>query len=119
MSIVVDEFGGAEGIVTIEDIIEEVVEDLQDEYDVDEHHPQWIKKLDEQDYLVSARIELDSFADQLGLSLPEGQYTSLSGFLLDMAKDIPAVGTVIEHQGIRFTIKRATPRLIQEVRVQW
>ena len=119
MSIVVDEFGGAEGIVTVEDIIEEVVEDLQDEYDVDEHHPQWIKKLDEQDYLVSARVELDSFADRLGLSLPEGQYTSLSGFLLDMAKDIPAVGTVIEHQGIRFTIKRATPRLIQEVRVQW
>ena len=119
MSIVVDEFGGAEGIVTVEDIIEEVVEDLQDEYDVDERRPQWVKKLDEQDYLVSARIEMDSFADKLGLKLPEGQYTSLSGFLLDKAKDIPAVGEVIEHQGIRFTVKRATPRLIQEVRVQW
>ena len=119
MSIVVDEFGGAEGIVTVEDIIEEVVEDLQDEYDTDEHHPQWIKQLGEQDYLVSARIELDTIEDKLGLKLPQGQYTSLSGFLLEKARDIPAVGTVIEHQGVRFTIKRATPRLVQEVRIQW
>ena len=119
MSIVVDEFGGAEGIVTVEDIIEEVVEDLQDEYDADEVHTQWVRKLDERDYIVSARIELDSFADELGIKLPRGSYTSLSGFLLNKAKDVPPVGAVIEFQGIRFTIECATRRLIQEVRVQW
>ncbi len=119
MSIVVDEFGGAEGIVTIEDIIEEVVDDLQDEYDTDEVHTQWVRKLGERDYVVSARIELDSFAEKLGVKLPQGSYTSLSGFLLDKATDIPPVGAVIEYRGISFTIERATPRLIQEVRVQW
>ena len=73
----------------------------------------------EQDYIVSARIELVSFAEELGIKLPEGRYTSLSGFLLDTATDIPPVGAVIEYRGIKFTIKRATPRLIQEVRVKW
>ncbi len=119
MSIVVDEFGGAEGIVTVEDIIEEVVEDLQDEYDTDEAHTQWVRKLGEQDYHVSARIELDTFADELGIKLPRGSYSSLSGFLLDKEGDIPPVGAVIEYRGISFTIERATPLLIQEVRVRW
>lgn len=119
MSIVVDEFGGAQGIVTVEDILEEVVEDLQDEYDADEAHTQWVRKLGERDYLVSARIELESFARELGIALPKGRYASLSGFLLHKVRDIPPVGAVIEYQDIRFTIKRATPQLIQEVRVQW
>lgn len=119
MSIVVDEFGGAEGIVTVEDILEEVVEDMQDEYDADELHTQWVRKLGEQDYVVSARIELDTFAEELGIKLPRGNYTSLSGFLLDKAEDIPPVGAVIEYRGISFTIQRATQLLIQEVRVQW
>ena len=87
--------------------------------DADEVHTQWVRKRDERDFVVSARIELDPFADELGITLPEGRYASLSGFLLDKAKDIPPVGAVIEYQGVRFTIKRATPQLIQEVRVQW
>lgn len=119
MSVVVDEFGGAEGIVSVEDIMEEVVEDLQDEYDVDEVHTQWVRKLGERDYIVSARIELDSLVEELGIKLPHGSYTSLSGFLLDKATDIPPVGAVIEYREISFTIESATPRLIEEVRVQW
>lgn len=119
LSIVVDEFGGAEGIVTIEDIMEVVVEDLQDEYDAGETRTQWARKLDDRDYVVSARIELDYLSEKLGLHLPEGTYTSLSGFLLDKVTDIPVVGAVITYQEVTFTIKRATPRLIQEVRVQW
>ena len=96
LSVVVDEFGGAEGIVTIEDIMEEVVEDLQDEYDTDEVQTQWVRRLDEQDYIVSARMELDSLAEELGLELPPGSYTSLAGFLLDKAKEIPPVGVVVK-----------------------
>ncbi len=119
LSIVVDEFGGAEGIVTIEDIMEEVVEDLQDEYDAGETSPQWIRKLGDRDYVVSARTELDALTEKLGLKLPEGNYTSLSGFLLDKAADIPPAGKVIVYQDLKFTIERATPRLIQEVRIQW
>ncbi len=119
VAVVVDEFGGAEGIVTLEDIIEEVVEDIQDEYDANETHTQWVRKLDEKDYLVSARIEMDLLVEKLGIDLPDGQYASLSGFLLDKARDIPPVGEKIRFQGIEFSIERATPRLIQEVRVRW
>lgn len=118
LAIVVDEFGGAEGIVTIEDIIEEVVDELYDEYDTNEKPVQWIRKAGERDYHVSARIELATL-EELGLELPDGQYASLAGFLLEKARDMPPVGTVIEFQGISFTIERATPQAIQDVRIQW
>lgn len=118
LSVVVDEFGGAEGIVTIEDILEEVVDELYDEYDSHEKPIQWIRKTGERDYHVSARVELPAL-EEIGLDLPEGQYASLAGFLLEKARDIPPAGTVIEYQGISFTIERATPQAIQEVRIQW
>lgn len=118
LSIVVDEFGGAEGIVTIEDIIEEVVDELYDEFDANEKPVQWMRKTNERDYHVSARVELDTLKE-LGLEMPEGPYASLAGFLLEKARDIPPVGTVIEFKGITFTIESATPQAIQEVRVQW
>jgi len=118
LSVVVDEFGGAEGIVTIEDIIEEVVDELYDEYDANEKPVQWVRKTGEKDYHVSARVELDVLKE-LGLDMPDGQYASLAGFLLEKVRDIPPVGTVIEFHGISFTIERATPQAIQEVRIQW
>ena len=119
MAVVVDEYGGAEGLITIEDILEEVVEDMQDEYDGNEVTSDWIRKLGECDYLVSARIDLDVLEQELGLELPEGNYASLSGFLLEKARDIPATGEVIDYKHISFTIQRATPRTIQEVRIRW
>lgn len=119
LSVVVDEFGGAEGIVTIEDILEEVVDEFSDEYDSHEKPVQWVRKTGERDYHVSARVELAALEEELGLDLPDGQYASLAGFLLEKARDIPPAGAVIEFQGISFTIERATPQAIQEVRIQW
>ncbi len=119
LAVVVDEFGGAEGIVSIEDILEEVVEDIQDEYDTNETATQWIRKQGEHDYLVSARVDLVSIKEQLGIELPDGEYASLSGFLLDKARDIPPKGAVVKYKSILFTIQNATPRAIQEVRITW
>jgi len=119
LTVVVDEFGGAEGIVSIEDILEEVVEDIQDEYDSEEPVIQWIKKLGERNYIVSARIDLDDLAEELGIDLPKGKYASLAGFLLDKAKDVPRVGSTVRYQGIAFTIQRGTPQAVKEVRVSW
>lgn len=118
MAVVVDEYGGAEGIVTIEDILEEVVEDMQDEYDADEVSTDWIQKLNDREYLVNARIDLDVLEDELDLKLPAGNYSSLSGFLLEKARTIPPVGAVIDYKNISFTIHRASARAIQEVRVR-
>ena len=119
LSVVVDEFGGAEGIVTIEDIMEEVVDELQDEYDAHEIPTQWIRRLGDQDYRVSARVDLDLLREQLGIDLPHGKYASLAGFLLEKARDIPPVGAKIEYQDTTFIIERALPQAIQEVRIRW
>jgi putative hemolysin len=119
MAVVVDEYGGSEGIVTVEDIMEEVVEDIQDEYDAHETLTQWVRQVGERDYIASARIDLDSLQEELGIKLPNEKQASLAGFLLDKARDIPPVGAVIQCHGVSFTVYRGTPQVIQEVRVRW
>jgi CBS domain containing-hemolysin-like protein len=119
VSVVVDEFGGAEGIVSIEDILEEVVEDIQDEYDTHEKVTEWVRKLDDREYIVAARMPLDDLADELGIELPKETYASLSGFLLDKAQEVPQVGDSIKYRSITFTVHRGTPRAIKEVRIIW
>ncbi len=119
MAVVVDEFGGADGIVTVEDIVEEVVEDIQDEYDVQETPAQWVRKIAERDYIVSARIDLDSLSEQTGIELPAGHYASLSGFILDKSQDIPMVGEVIDYKEFSFTVTSASHQAIREIRIRW
>jgi len=118
VAVVVDEFGGAEGLVTIEDIMEEVVEEMQDEYDVKEKPSQWVRKISKKDYRVSARIEIDTFEEELGIRLPKGKYATLGGFLIEKAGEVPDPGTVVRNKGITFTIERSTPQAIQEVSVR-
>jgi CBS domain containing-hemolysin-like protein len=117
VAVVVDEFGGAEGIITIEDIMEEVVEELQDEYDGQEKPQQWLRKLGEREYLASARAELELLTERLGLEFPEGKFVTLGGFLIDRTHEIPAQGAVVQYKKVTFTIERRTPQAIEEVRI--
>jgi putative hemolysin len=119
IAVVVDEFGGAEGIVSIEDILEEVVEDIQDEYDSQEPVTQWIRKLGENEYVVSVRVSLDNLVEELDIQLPQGRYATLAGFLLDMAKDVPQAGTSLKYKKITFTVIRGTAQAVEEVRISW
>jgi len=119
VAVIVDEFGGAEGLVTMEDIMEEVVEEMEDEYDIGNKPVQWVRKIAKKDYMVSARIELDSLEEELGIQLPKGKYATLAGFLLEKAGEIPASGTSVKAKGVTFTIEHSTPQAIQEVRVRW
>jgi CBS domain containing-hemolysin-like protein len=118
VAVVVDEFGGAEGIVALEDIMEEVVEEMEDEYDTEGQTEQWIRKIGEREYVVNARVELNHLEEKLGFALPEGNYLTLAGFLLDQTREVPQVGTVIESNALVFTITRGTPQAIHEVRVR-
>lgn len=119
VAVVVDEFGGAEGIVTIEDIVEEVVEDLQDEYDAEEPDEDVFDKLDERDYITSGRTELSQIADALGISLPAGHYSTVAGFILHKTGSIPPQGTTIEVGRVTLTVHRRTAQMIQDVRIRW
>jgi len=118
LMVVVDEFGGAEGIVSIEDILEEVVEDIQDEYDSGEPEVQLMQRQDDGSLLANARVDLDDLAEELGLDLPKGRYSSLAGFLLEKAGEVMSVDSSIEYKGLSFTVTRGTARSIEEVRIE-
>jgi len=119
IAIVVDEFGGAEGIITLEDIMEEVVEDLEDEYDVSEQSGQWVRRLGENDYLVNARIEVDELNEKLHITLPEGRYVTLAGLILSRTHSVPEKGTVIKEGDISLVIHHSTAQAIHEIRIHW
>jgi len=120
VAIVVDEFGGAEGIVTIEDIMEEVVENLEDEYDTGaKQGHELIQRISEHEYLVSARIEIDDLCNTLEIALPKGNYATLSGLILSKLHSIPAEGTIVKEGSISMTIHNSTEQAVQEVKVEW
>lgn len=119
VAVVVDEFGAAEGIVTVEDIVEEVVEDLSDEYDSKEIAPSLFQKLDDRDYLTSGRTELSQIAETLGIHLPSEDYSTIAGYILHRTGCIPTPGTQIEVDKVILNVHRASARAIEEVRIRW
>jgi putative hemolysin len=119
VAVVVDEFGAAEGIITVEDIVEEVVEDLSDEYDGKEPSSSLFQKLDERDYLTSGRTELSQIAETLGIKLPSEDYSTIAGYILNRTGNIPAPGTQIEADKVILNVHRASARAIEEVRIRW
>jgi putative hemolysin len=115
MAIVVDEYGGAVGVVTIEDILEEIVGEIEDEHD-DEA---WLyRELGEGRYIFKARMEIDQINEKLPFKLPEGDYETLAGFIITHLGRIPREGETIEYKNLILTIKRATERSVLEVEVR-
>lgn len=91
LAIVLDEFGGTCGLVTIEDLLEEIVGEIYDEYDVNVLPPS-IVKLSETDFRLAGETEIDDAADALGVEIPEGDFNTLGGFILDRLGSIPTAG---------------------------
>lgn len=114
MAIVVDEYGGAVGVITLEDILEEVVGEIEDEYD--KGIKLW-RRIGEDEYLINPRIGIEDINEELGLGIPEGEYDTLSGFLLSEKGSIPKVDDKIQYKNYVFTVTKSTPRSIEEVRL--
>jgi CBS domain containing-hemolysin-like protein len=114
-AIVVDEYGGTAGIVTFEDLVEEIVGDVRDEHDrLEISH---VRPLDEQNWLISGLLRADEVADAVGLVLPEGDYETVAGLVLERLGRIPNVGDEIELDGWRLTVMRMERRRIAELRL--
>jgi CBS domain containing-hemolysin-like protein len=115
MAIVVDEYGNSEGIVTLEDLLEEIVGEIRDEYDETKEMYQF---LGDQSYLVDARMEVDEIERLLDLDLPEGDYETLGGMILQVLERIPDPGEKIELDSLEFRILKADGRSIKKVVVR-
>jgi CBS domain containing-hemolysin-like protein len=119
MAVVVDEYGGAVGILTFEDIVEEIVGEISDEYDIDAKE---YKELSPGKWLLQARMEIQQINDQLKLEIPQGDYETVSGFLLQQFGRIPEPRDELFFNtpagSLKFTIRKATQRHIESVLVQ-
>ncbi len=121
MAIVVDEFGSATGMITIEDIVEEVVGEIDVGYDFEEYLPRYrrsFEQLEEDTYLMDSRFPVSEANEILGISLPTTEIHTLGGLLLSRLRHIPAEGEYIVESGYRFTVADATPRAIVRLRVE-
>lgn len=116
IALVVDEYGGVEGLVTIEDVIEEIVGEIQDETDR-EHRP--VQRLRDGSYLVDASMSIHDLADQYQLPFPESsEYETLAGFVLSQLQQIPHGGEIVTYQDWRLTIVDMDGRRIARVKVE-
>jgi putative hemolysin len=114
IAVVVNEYGGTIGIVTVEDILEEVVGEIYDEYDKEEH---FFVQVGANRYLVNARMEIDELNDRLKLELPKDDYETVAGFLLKHMERIPRVGERFQLENMEFAITKADRRSIKEVSI--
>ena len=114
LAIVVDEYGGTAGIVTLEDIVEELVGDIRDEYD---STAQVSRRLGGGDLEVEGLLNLDDFEDEAGFALPEGPYETVAGFVLASLGHIPAVGESVQVAGHRITVSEKDGRRVARLLV--
>ncbi len=114
LAIVVDEYGGVSGVITLEDVIEQIVGEIQDEFDDEED---WIVPVEEDSYLVDARIDLDELVESLHLDLPSEKYDSLGGMIVEELGRIPREGHELDLMGMHFKVVSADRKRVKKVRL--
>jgi putative hemolysin len=118
LAIVVDEYGGTAGLVTLEDIVEELVGDIEDEYDEDE---QSVQKLDDSTYIFEGITDIDDAAEIIGIQFPEGDYDTLAGFVINQLGFVPSdkdINAEATYNNITFTVLDVEERRIESIKVK-
>ena len=117
MAVVVDEYGGTDGVVTVEDLAEELVGEIADEYDVEPAAFEVTVPGGDRSLLVEGVLREDELAEATGFRLPEGPYETLAGFLMARLGHIPVVGETVNEHGWEFTVVEVDRRRVEQVRV--
>jgi CBS domain containing-hemolysin-like protein len=115
IAIVVDEYGGTAGLVTIEDILEEIVGEIQDEYDAEEFY---MDRISENEYIFSARLDLDDINDIMAVDLPTDESDTLGGLVYSMLGRVPTVGDSLDVADLHLTVLAVEGRRIVKVKAQ-
>ena len=113
LAVVVDEYGGCVGVVTMEDLVEEIVGEISDEFDVDEGG--LFQRTSDGKFMVDARMEVEAVREELSIPVPEGDYETLGGYLLEVFEHIPKKGERVKIDGCTFTVEEATERQIEKI----
>lgn len=115
MAIVIDEYGGTAGVLTMEDIIEEIIGDIMDEYDAEEN---WLVEQEDGSILVDARLDVEELEDYLDLEFPEGKFESVGGFIISRLGRVPAVHEKVVFKNLEMIVEAADSRKVQKVRIR-
>jgi CBS domain containing-hemolysin-like protein len=115
IAIVVDEYGGTAGLVTLEDVLEKIVGEIQDEYDIDDIP---IRKKNKNVFLINGDADIELVNKTLNINIPKGDFETISGFILDYIGRIPKKGETITYQNLILNIMRATERNIKKIELK-
>lgn len=117
IAIVIDEYGGTAGLVTLEDLLEEIVGELRDEHEADAASD-GISQLPDGSIIFDGRMEIENIEEYLNVSLKKGRYETLSGLILNSTKRIPLSGEKFQIEGLEITIENADERSIKKVKIK-
>jgi CBS domain containing-hemolysin-like protein len=115
MAIVADEYGGISGMLTLEDIVEEIVGEIDDEYDAD-NGAEWEKSAES--IIVDGRMRIDDFNDEFGQHIPEDECETIGGFVINLLGKIPAAGVEVSYEQLTFRVTEATDRRVTRLSVK-
>ena len=115
IAVVVDEYGGTAGLITLEDVIEEIIGEIEDESDVPE---QMVEKLDDRTFLVDARLELDELEELLGTDLPKHENNTVGGLVMELLGHVPTGGEATECGGAMMVVEEVRGRRVRRVRIE-